>query len=372
MGVTDATSADRPTGGGLTHGAGRGQQRATRRAGARSTVDGDGRGSVPAGLLREAAIVAAQRVLDEDLDVEGDATSAATIGPDEVGRSLIVAGQPGIVAGLAVVVAVFDLVDPRISVAPRVDDGAPIGAGGIIVEVAGPLRSLLTGRPTAVGLLGHLSGIATRTRAFVDAIDGTGGQIGATRRTTPGLRTLEHAAVRSGGGTSGRSGLFDGLLVGADHAAGAGSLAAATRWARASAGDRPVVVEVTSQRDVDDALQAGAPALRIVGADPRATADLVDHARRLRRDDRPLHVEVAVDATDGGVELVRTYAATGVDRVVLPGLVARAVPLDIEVRNVGPQPDGASLLTGATRAGASPAGTSPEPELLFNDRRGED
>src|SRR4051795_5688873 len=199
------------------------------------------------------------RALDEDVG-PGDLTSAAVVPADAVARARIDQKQPGVVFGLRVAEAVFRTVDPALRWHTHVDDGSYREAG-LVAEVAGPARSLLTGERTALNFLQRLSGVATLTSRYVAAVAGTGARILDTRKTTPGLRTLEKAAVAAGGGTNHRAGLYDAVLIKENHAAMAGGIAAAVRAARAAAPDVPLEVECRSIEEVEAALAAGAPRL---------------------------------------------------------------------------------------------------------------
>ncbi|MEX0868469.1 MAG: hypothetical protein WD011_02245 [Nitriliruptoraceae bacterium] len=173
-----------------------------------------------------------ERALEEDLADIGDVTAMATIPADVPGTAELVARADGVLAGIALVAAVYRHIDAGITVDVRCADGDRLAAGDVVALVSGPMRGMLTGERTALNLVTHLSGIATATRAYVDAVAGTGCVIRDTRKTTPGLRLLEKAAVRAGGGVNHRVGLFDGLLVKDNHAAVAGSVGAATRAAQ--------------------------------------------------------------------------------------------------------------------------------------------
>src|SRR4051812_11487742 len=188
----------------------------------------------------------------------GDVTSAAVVPADAVARARIDQKEPGVVFGLRVAEAVFRTVDPALRWHARVEDGSYREAG-LVAEVAGPARSLLTGERTALNFLQRLSGVATLTARYVAAVAGTGARILDTRKTTPGLRVLEKQAVVDGGGTNHRAGLYDAILVKENHAALAGGVGEATRIALAAGAldGIPVEVECATLDEVRDALDAG-------------------------------------------------------------------------------------------------------------------
>ncbi|GGI07772.1 nicotinate-nucleotide diphosphorylase (carboxylating) [Egicoccus halophilus] len=269
---------------------------------------------------------AVRRALEEDLGEAGDLTSIATVPADASGHAAFVARESGVVAGLALVAQTYEQVDPDVVVTFEVHDGDGVDAGQRLATVRGPLRSILTGERTALNFLTHLSGIATRTAAFVGAIEGTGCVVRDTRKTTPGLRLLEKAAVRAGGGVSHRTGLFDALLVKDNHVAAAGSIEAATRRALAGSGGRPVQVEVDSLAQLDEAVEAGARDLLLDNFGVEDTATAVARVRELEGDHGRIRLE-----SSGRVDLdtVAGYARTGVDRVSVGAITHSAPQLDV-------------------------------------------
>ncbi|MFL6094255.1 MAG: carboxylating nicotinate-nucleotide diphosphorylase, partial [Blastococcus sp.] len=169
-----------------------------------------------------------QRALEEDLALGPDITSLSTVAEDASATGDVVPRTHGVLAGGAVAAAVFDLVGgSAVELALHADDGAPIEPGRAVLTVSGPTRTLLTAERTALNLIGHLSGVASLTRRWVDAVAGTGAAIRDTRKTTPGLRTLEKYAVRCGGGVNHRMALGDAALVKDNHVAAAGGITAA-------------------------------------------------------------------------------------------------------------------------------------------------
>lgn len=283
------------------------------------------------------------RALAEDLEVAVDATPeqrraadvtvAATVPAELPGEASLVARADGTVAGVDLVTRVFAAVDPAVEVTLDVVDGDLVTRGQVLGRVAGPLASVLAGERTALNFLTHLSGVATRTRAFADAVAGTGCVVRDTRKTTPGLRLLEKAAVRAGGGVNHRVGLADALLVKDNHIAAAGGVAEATRRALAAAGGRHVQVEVTSLAELDAAIDAGARDVLLDNFTPAGCAEAVAHIAT-----RQLPARVLLEAS-GTVRLdtVAAYARSGVDRVAVGALTHSAPQLDIalDVRAVG-------------------------------------
>ena len=272
---------------------------------------------------RGAVVDAVARALAEDLTPLGDLTSALL--PDDLeAEAAFVARQHGVVAGRACAAETFAAVDPAVVLVWQVDDGDTVEPGAVLATVAGPLAPILTAERTALNFLGHLSGIATRTRAFVEAAAAGGGhaRIWDTRKTTPGLRSLEKAAVRAGGGANHRGNLSDWILLKDNHIALFG-IADAVARARTTWPARTVHVECDRLDQVREALDAGADALLLDNMTPdqvRACVAEVGDAPR-----RPL-LEVS-----GGVTLdtVAAYAATGVDCISVGGLTNAAPVLDI-------------------------------------------
>lgn len=301
-----------------------------------------GDGVLDPAAVADAAAAAVARALAEDLDVPldatpearraGDVTAAATVPEDLHGEATLIARADGVVAGCDLVLRVFAAVDPAVEVTFEVADGASVARGQVLGTVRGPLRSVLAAERTALNFLTHLSGVATRTRRFADAVAATGCVVRDTRKTTPGLRLLEKAAVVAGGGVNHRVGLFDALLVKDNHIAAAGGVTAATRRALGEAGGRHVQVEVTSLAELDAAVDAGARDVLLDNFTPGGCAEAVAHLAG-----RDLAERVLLEASGTiRLETVADYAATGVDRVAVGGLTHSAPQLDIalEVRAV--------------------------------------
>ncbi|MBW3561327.1 MAG: carboxylating nicotinate-nucleotide diphosphorylase [Actinobacteria bacterium] len=282
------------------------------------------------GVLATATRRTVTRALAEDLGSAGDRTALACIPATADGSAVAVAREPGVVAGTAAFVEVFAQVDPLVGVELQVRDGDRVEAGDVIAEVRGRLRSIVTAERTALNLLGRLSGVATTTRAYVDAVEGTGCVVRDTRKTTPGLRLLEKQAVAAGGGVNHRAGLHDALLVKDNHIAAAGGIRVATEAALASADGLPVQVEVTGVDELEQALAAGASDVLADNLPPDALRQLVNRAAGRAR----------IEASGGiTLETVRAYAETGVDRVSVGALTHSARTLDVALEVVDDEPD---------------------------------
>jgi nicotinate-nucleotide pyrophosphorylase (carboxylating) len=259
--------------------------------------------------------------LDEDLGPDWvDVTSRATIPGDQTGIADLVARADGVLAGIAVAAATFELVDGRTTVTPVVEDGAHVSRGAVLATVSGPTRGLLTAERTALNLLCRLSGVATHTRAWVAAVAGTKARILDTRKTTPGLRALEKYAVRVGGGTNKRMGLYDVAMVKDNHVRAAGGVGPAFARVRSTYPDLPVQVEV---RDLDEAVAAVEAGAGFLLCDNMPPAEL-------RRVVAAVGDRAELEAT-GGLTLAkaREYAETGVDYLSVGALTHSSPILDI-------------------------------------------
>ncbi|HVL93425.1 MAG TPA: carboxylating nicotinate-nucleotide diphosphorylase [Acidimicrobiales bacterium] len=258
------------------------------------------------------------RALAEDLGVFGDIT-AALVPADAVARGAFVARAAGVLAGRRCAAEVFARVAPGVELGWALDDGDALSAGTRIATVAGALRPVLTAERSALNFLGHLSGVATLTRRYVDAVAGTACRILDTRKTTPGLRALEKAAVRAGGGANHRASLSDMVLVKDNHLTGL-SIAEAVAAARRRWPMRTVEVECDDLDQVDQAVRAGADVVMLDNMDPDdvATGVALVGGRAL--------VEVS-----GGVTLATAaaYAAAGADLISVGALTASAPSLDV-------------------------------------------
>jgi nicotinate-nucleotide pyrophosphorylase (carboxylating) len=269
--------------------------------------------------------------LDEDLRYGPDVTSAATAAPGARAVAGVVARQPGVLAGLPVALAVLDAAGlPPEAAQPRRADGDRIGEGSQVLRIAAPLRDLLGAERTLLNFLTHLSGVATATRAWADALAGTGCAVRDTRKTTPGLRQLEKYAVRCGGGQNHRMGLGDAALIKDNHVVAAGGVAAAIAAVRAAAPAVPLEVECDTLAQVREALDAGAALIlldnmRLAGL--RAAVALAGRypGTRLEASGR-LRLEQA-----------RAVAETGVDFVSVGALTHSSPALDLGLDMLGGQ-----------------------------------
>ena len=269
-------------------------------------------------LLVDRAVAAA---LEEDLGLAGDLTSQATLAPDAVATAVLSAREAGVIAGLDLAEAAFRLVGDGVQFTRKVSDGDGIKAGGVVAEISGPARLVMSAERVALNFLNHLSGIATLTRSYSDEVAGTGAKICDTRKTTPGLRAFQKYAVRCGGGSNHRYALDDAILIKDNHIAVAGSVTAAYKAAEAYAGHLVAIeIEVTSLAELEEALAAGA---RVIMLD--------------NMDNELLRQAVAINAgrakleASGGVKLerVRSIAETGVDYISTSQITMGAKPLDL-------------------------------------------
>jgi nicotinate-nucleotide pyrophosphorylase (carboxylating) len=263
-----------------------------------------------------------ERALAEDVG-DGDATTAATIDAGARGHATIVQKAPGVISGLQVAAGVFRHLDPAAEI--RLGPEGMWRESGVALEVEGDARALLTAERTALNFLGRLSGIATLTAQVVSRVRGAGGtaQILDTRKTTPGLRALEKAAVAHGGGVNHRAGLYDAILIKENHSALAGGVGEAVRRARAARPDLPLSVEVRDGAEIEAALAAGAPRLLLDNMRPGEVAAAV--ARVAGR----AEIEVS-----GGVtpDTILVYATIdGVDYVSMGALTHSAPGLDLSL-----------------------------------------
>ncbi len=260
--------------------------------------------------------------LNEDIG-HGDITTELVVDPELQGVARIEAREEFVVAGLDAARTCFELLDDDIRWEPLVVEGSRVGQGEAIARVSGSLAVLLTGERTALNLLARLSAIATLTARFVAAIEGTDARIIDTRKTTPGMRILEKAAVRVGGGGNHRFGLDDGILIKDNHVRAAGGVSEAVKRARNSAPHGLVVeVEVTTLEELDEALAAGAPAILLDNMDPGTVRRAVERAGG----------EAVLEAS-GGMDLsnVRAYAETGVDLISIGALTHSAGSVDVSL-----------------------------------------
>lgn len=265
------------------------------------------------------------RALEEDLRYGPDVTTTATVGADASTTGLMVPREPGVLAGGELAVMVLDEVigSGAYSVEQLIPDGTRMDAGTVALAVKAPTRGLLTAERTMLNLVCHLSGIATATAAWVDAVSGTGAQIRDTRKTLPGLRALQKYAVRVGGGVNHRMGLGDAALIKDNHVAAAGSVVAALREVRAAAPDLPCEVEVDSLEQLDEVLAEGVELVLLDNFPVWQTQIAVQ-----RRDARSPQTKLE---SSGGLALENAaeYAGTGVDYLAVGALTHSVRVLDL-------------------------------------------
>ena len=271
------------------------------------------------------------RALREDVG-DGDVTTEWTLATDAVARAQFEAGQPGILSGLYPASLTFREVDPGLEFRALVTDGDQVEPGQPIAEVRGAARSVLTAERTALNFMRHLSGIASMTRQYVDAVRNTGARIVDTRKTTPGLRDLEKRAVLHGGGENHRHGLFDMVLIKDNHIAAAGGITAAVRTCRSNMkqSDRRYDIEVeTSALDqVEEAVRSGADWIMLDNMSDAEMQTAVGRIRALTAADQSIVVEASGAIT---LDRIEEIAKTGVDVISVGALTHSAPALDISL-----------------------------------------
>ena len=277
------------------------------------------------GDIDRGALALIDLALAEDIG-SGDITTLATVPADRQATGQFLVKQPGVISGLAVVAAVYARVDPRVVVEPLVTDGTAVEAGTIIATVHGPARALLSGERVALNFLQRLSGVATVTAEYTRRVAGTRARIIDTRKTTPGMRTLQKQAIRDGGGHNHRLGLADGVLIKDNHLAAIGT---ADRIAQAISAAREraphtlkIEVEVTSLDELQQALDAGADVVLLDNMDAPTMAEAVR-----------ITAGRALLEASGGITLdtVREIAETGVDLISVGALTHSAPALDVSL-----------------------------------------
>jgi nicotinate-nucleotide pyrophosphorylase (carboxylating) len=266
--------------------------------------------------------------LNEDIG-RGDITTQATVTRTQSAKGRFIAKESLVVAGLEAAEAVFSTLDSQQQIEAFVSDGDEVEAGKVIARTTGFADVLLAGERLALNLMQRLSGIATLTRRFAEAVEGTNARIVDTRKTTPGLRMLEKYAVETGGGHNHRFGLDDGVLIKDNHVALAGGVATAVERARKAVGHlHKVEVEVSRERDLRDAVEAGADILLLDNQTPEETRRLVEIARSLKPG-------VLLESSGGiTLENVRAFAEAGVDLISIGALThsARAVDISFKIQ----------------------------------------
>lgn len=257
----------------------------------------------------------------EDLGRAGDLTTDAIVPREQRATTVLAARQPGVVAGLDLAALAFKLIDPDVEIAIARPDGSAVTAGDVVATVSGPARAILTGERTALNFLSRLSGIATATRAIVDAVSGHNAKIVCTRKTTPGLRAIEKYAVRAGGGSNHRFGLDDAVLIKDNHIAVAGGIRPAIKRVRSSVGHLvKIEIEVDTLAQLEEALALAPDAVLLDNMTPdelrRAVAMVAGRALT--------EASGRITATTAP-----TVAATGVDLISIGWLTHSAPILDI-------------------------------------------
>lgn len=260
-----------------------------------------------------------RRALTEDIGA-GDATTDSIVPAGATSHGRIIARQPGVVAGIDVTTAVFQMVDRRVRVLAHVEEGARVAAHQALADVSGPARALLTGERTALNFLCRMSGIATLTRALVDAVAGAHAVILDTRKTAPGLRAVDKLAVTRGGAQNHRMGLYDMILIKDNHIDYAGSLIEAVRRARAAHSRLEIEVEARTLDDVRAALACGVERIML----DNMTLETMREAVALTAGRARLEASGNVR-----LETVRAIAETGVDYISSGALTHSAPALDI-------------------------------------------
>ena len=270
-------------------------------------------------ILHPDILAAIQRALLEDVG-SGDITTNSVVPSDASMQGQIIAKQSGIIAGLDVANAVYEIVDSNTDFNPAVSEGARVDDHQTLATVSGSARSLLTGERTALNFLGRISGIATLTRQFVDAVAGTKAVILDTRKTAPGLRMLDKLAVLRGGGKNHRVGLYDMMLIKDNHIDFAGSLEEAVRRARAAHNDVELEVEARTLEDLRAALELEVKRILLDNMTTEMMAEAVHIAKGRAK------LEASGNVT---LENVRRIAETGVDFISIGALTHSAKTFDV-------------------------------------------
>ncbi len=264
-----------------------------------------------------------RRALEEDI-AGGDVTTLATVPDGASARALITQKAPGVIYGMLAAERTFEMLDDRAGCTRLTHEGHWREDGGPVLEIVGPARALLTGERTALNFLAHLSGVASLAARATQAVQGTGARVLDTRKTTPGLRSLEKRAVAAGGAVNHRAGLYDAILIKENHIAAAGGIAAAIQRAREAAPELAgtLEVEVRNEQEIEEALQAKAPRMLLDNMDLaqlRAAVAQVDGRAELE--------------ASGGVNLqtLGDVARTGVEWISMGALTHSAPALDLSL-----------------------------------------
>ncbi|MBT1192409.1 carboxylating nicotinate-nucleotide diphosphorylase [Rhodococcoides kroppenstedtii] len=272
---------------------------------------------------RDEILDVVRRALAEDLRYGPDVTTLATVAEDARTRAAVVSRAHGTVAGVDVALAVLDEVVGEYRILQRLTDGDTVAPGDVVLEVEALTRPVLTAERTMLNLLCHLSGIATATAAWVDAVAGTRCVVRDSRKTLPGLRLLQKYAVRAGGGENHRLGLGDAALIKDNHVVAAGSVVAALRAVRAVAPDLPCEVEVDTLEQLDEVLAEGADLVLLDNFPLWQTQTAVQRRDRINPATR-------LESSGGlSLEQAADYAATGVDYLAVGALTHSVTVLDL-------------------------------------------
>lgn len=263
------------------------------------------------------------RALAEDIGT-GDVTTRSIIPETQQITGKVMAKESGVICGIPMMMKVFEKIDPNIKVKPHMSDGAKVESGEVIAQIEGPAVGVLEGERVALNLIQRLSGIATKTARFVDAVKGTKARITDTRKTTPGLRVIEKYAVKVGGGANHRFNLSDGILIKDNHIKAAGSITNAVNAARENAPHTlKIEVEVETMSQIDEALNAGADIIMLDNMDIEAMQKAVE------RIDGQALVEASGNMGDKNLPEV---AQTGVDLISVGALTHTVKAMDISLR----------------------------------------
>lgn len=261
--------------------------------------------------------------LEEDIGT-GDVTTSCCVPKDSVSKGVFRAKEPGVICGISVAKRIFELLDSSVKLTPLVSDGDSVSAGEELIEISGPSRSILTGERTALNIIQHLSGVATRTQEAVIAVSGTSTKIVDTRKTMPGFRVLDKYAVRCGGGSNHRFNLSDGVLIKDNHIAAAGGIKNALLLARGNCPQTlKIEVETESLSQVEEALEAGADIIMLDNMSPDTMTEAVK-----------LIAGRALTEASGnmGERDIKAIAETGVDFISIGALTHSVKALDISLK----------------------------------------
>lgn len=276
---------------------------------------------------------------------DGDATTLSTIPADEMGRQRLIVKEEGILAGVDIARMVFEKFDPSLKMTVFINDGAHVKPGDIAFEVEGPVRSLLQTERTMLNIMQRMSGIATTTAKYQERLAGLHTKVLDTRKTTPGMRMLEKEAVKIGGGSNHRIGLFDMILIKDNHVDFAGGIpqavSAAKKWCADNGKDLQIELEVRNTEEIDQALEAGVDRIMLDNFSPSRTREAVARIRAYVADPESLAADshkhsgkdVEVESS-GGITLdtLREYGECGVDFISVGALTHSVKGLDMSFK----------------------------------------